>query len=440
MSVGFCFAAKKPAKIIDSYWYDESKTILEINNLNDFVEFQRLLWKNVTFEGKEVHLKTDIIVFDTTDSDTWSQNIKPKDFEEKNYFFSKSTSILGSIYYKLPKFQGKFDGNGHYIRGLYGLPLFIATKNALIQNLNISHSYFWFASIVSRSKNSIIRNCNVSANAGSGGLCGVADKTTIKNCLFNGNIKRNKNGAASGITIVARKNTVLDSNSVSGTIIGKALHINGIAGYMSPSSIAMRNKVDSEIIEKSAFFFGMDYEYSFGLGEYGIGFMGGNMFFGATINKHFSLALGFGAGGTIPPPSPFIMNFDGYYQLLENVSYNDIVYSYEYPKFMLLLYFKPRIYFLPNGNGPTPFFDGDIGYVNNHFGYSRDFLFNPSIGVAKFGEWVSIGLKIRTADYDKLVATEPISNLAGRILYDYEYRGYEKKTNVAISLKIGIGL
>ena len=45
------------------------------------------------------------------------------------------------------KFYGKFDGNGHYIRGFYGRALFEKIENAEIKNLNISHSLFLVAGI-----------------------------------------------------------------------------------------------------------------------------------------------------------------------------------------------------------------------------------------------------------------------------------------------------
>jgi hypothetical protein len=411
LSFGFSFAAGKTVK---SYWYDESKTILEINDLNDFAEFQRLLRKeDFTFEGKEIHLKADIIVFDTTGSNNWSQKIVPRDFTRNKIVFENNILDRSTT-----EFRGKFDGNGHYIRGLYGRPLFGNIKNAEIKNLNISHSHFFNASIAVKSKNSIIKNCNVFANVSAdklnyvvpnvllsspvaaglvlssfyvlpmisklhndrtgfnvGAFVSKTEATTIKNNSFDGII----NGLSSttgGIVGVAKNSTQLDSNNVSGIIIGKARKTDSIAGYMSLSSVATRNKFSSEIVEKSRFTYGYETGYSFGLGNYGISYFGTlDYFAGVMINRHFSLSLGSGAPKPVTAKRTNGIKYswgDNEKDVLEKVIENerrlpkdDILYNGS--DILLPIFLRPRIYF--SEKSISPFIDADVGVMLCWGGY-----------------------------------------------------------------------
>ena len=473
LSVGFCFAAKKPAKIIDSYWYDENKTVLEINNFDDFVEFQRLLLqKRVTFKDKEVHLKTDIIVFDTTDSDTWSQKIKPRDFNEKKHLFKLN------VFFIAPYFRGKFDGNGYYIRGLYGRPLFIIIKNAVIQNLNISHSSFFpdmsyniitSTSIALMSINSTIKDCNVSADVysgggGGGGLVNVTRGTTIKNCSFNGNIKGSK--YTGGITGTARKSSTLDNNKAAGTIIGKARKTDGIAGKITPNSTAINNEDSSKIIEKSRFTFGFETGYSFGIGDYGISNVDNLIFSsGIMINRHFSLSLATELQmATVKNTNGIKYSYyDDEYYVLEKVIENekglpkdDILYNGSW--IAMPIFVKPRFY-LSEKTAISPYIDANIGiilcwdnykyavgkspsywggyYHNTESEFYSSFYFNPSFGVQIRYFTVSLGLKWWGAKYQKLLPGEDGWNLEN-LIETYERGGIVKKPNGAISLKIGV--
>lgn len=112
----------------------EGNTVLEIHNREDFIEFYRLLTlsknQRMTFEGKEIHLMADITVFDTTNYNTWSEVNRPRNFDR-------------TILRDAPLFMGKFDGNGHTVMGLYMGSLFYRINNAVILNLNISHSRFF---------------------------------------------------------------------------------------------------------------------------------------------------------------------------------------------------------------------------------------------------------------------------------------------------------
>ncbi|MCL1947162.1 MAG: right-handed parallel beta-helix repeat-containing protein [Chitinivibrionia bacterium] len=469
LSAVFCFAAGKSVKTIDSYWYDENKTVLEINNFDDFVEFQRLLYEErITFENKEVHLKTDIIVFDTTDSDIWSQKIKPKDFKEKKYLLRPRPFIK-------KYFRGKFDGNGHYIRGLYRMSLSQYIKNAEIKNLNISHSYFDFsAGIAYISKNSIIRNCNVSGNGTFSGLCTFASGTTIKNCSFNGNIKGKQNYVGA-ITGYAGKSTILDSNNVQGTIIGVARRTDPIAGYISLSSVAINNKFSGNIVEKIGFVLGEDIGYSFGLGnDYGISTGDINIFLGAAINRHFSLSLGAGYHFSTVKKTNGIKYTSGDEEddVLEKVIKNekrlpkdDILYNSSFG--FVPIFLKPRFY-LSEKTAMSPFIDADIGimlcraiyryqeeytywygdywYGNYRTGYKyysddefyTSFYFNPSIGVKTNLFSVSLGYKMWIAEYEKLLPGKDGWNLDN--LINTEKGSIIKKPNGAISLRIGISL
>ncbi|MCL1946604.1 MAG: hypothetical protein FWF51_05560 [Chitinivibrionia bacterium] len=500
LSVVFCFAAGKTVK---SYWYDESKTILEINDLNDFAEFQRLLRKeDFTFEGKEIHLKRDIIVFDTTGSNNWSQKIVPRDFTRNKIVFENN--ILDR---SITEFRGKFDGNGHYIMGLYGRPLFGNIKNAEIKNLNISHSHFFNASIAVKSKNSIIKNCNVFANVSAdkrnyvitnvllsspvgihfsggygimlpviiglhskrtgftvGALASKSNGSTIKNNSFDGII--NGINSTGGIVGVAKNSTQLDSNNVSGIIIGKARKTDSIAGYMSLSSIATRNKFSSEIVEKSRFTYGYETGYSFGLGNYGISYFGTlDYFAGVMINRHFSLSLGSGAPKPVTAKRTNGIKYswgDNEKDVLEKVIENerrlpkdDILYNGS--EILLPIFLRPRIYF--SEKSISPFIDADVGVMlcwgdymykyknppgSNYSyrykyesGFYPSFYFNQSVGAQMRFFTVSLGLKFGGAKYQKLLPGEDGWNLEN-LIDTYESGGMVEKTNGAVSLKIGV--
>jgi hypothetical protein len=410
--------------------------------------------EDVTFKGKEIHLKTDIIVFDTTNSDTWSKKIKPKDFEEKKYLLKNS--ILDQSF---SVFNGEFYGNGHYIRGLYGMPLFGLgrIKNAVIQNLNISHSQFFAAnflvagagaSIALSSINSNIRDCNVFADVYSGnGLFNVIIGTTIKNCSYNGNVTGIGNIYAGGIASIARKSSILDNNKVSGIIIGPARRTNGIVGSISSSSVGMNNDESDVIIaEKSGFAFGFETGYSLGIGKYGMSdFNTFNLYIGAIINRHFAIYLGYGL-----PQIPTIGKTNGikysalngyaesvFKEVIENekgLPKDDILYNIG-DEFTIPIFVKPRFYL--SEKSISPFIDADVGIALSFY-ESSNFYFNPSVGVQIKMFTVSLGYKIQAAQYQKLLfGTDNWSY--GSFIGTYESGGIVKRPNGAISLKIGFG-
>ncbi|MBE6534542.1 MAG: hypothetical protein E7678_06215 [Ruminococcaceae bacterium] len=222
----------------DTTWYDASKTILEINDVPDFMEFMYQLeaqgtddngaalgykgnlaaisWTDkMPFEGQTILLNTDIVL---NSGITFTSNGPSS---TNAYCFVRNSKQIG--------FGGTFDGQGHTISGLYisstngtggsifgvaGAATKYPTTNVTVKNLQIKNSYITNSGrgvatiFASAAFNANVRIENVYSNAylnfsnGTdkaplmGGLCAnVGGKLTIDNCVYAGTMTASNEGA-----------------------------------------------------------------------------------------------------------------------------------------------------------------------------------------------------------------------------------------------------
>ena len=437
--------------------FEAGNTILKIHNLDDFIEFQRLrVVRQQTFEGREIHLMNDIIVFDTTGSNTWSANFptiwmigtnnirnfwlannQPRNYntERQQFYLQRFPTYYNTrvpawkIETDFPRpaqFSGTFDGNGHYVRGLYNTSLFGNTiRNAVVRNLNISHSFFGEASIAGKSINSTIDNVNISANViggGAGGLVRKTNNTRISNSSFSGTVSSTSMSSTGGIASVARNSSILRENTFNGALTGRIKKTDGI-GFTSLNSAAVGNTDNSVIAEKQRFLFMPEAAYSWGLGEYGMSTAGFNVLLGAIISRNFSLTIGSGVHfdhldvrhDEIIHERPSPLPETGSWLISEALVYKDFI--------LAPIFLRPKYYFSQNHISPT--ISADIGFEI----MNTSFYFSPSFGMS-FGRFnVSLGYKMHSVEYTEVIH----STLRWRL----EYGDTVRKQNNALSLSIG---
>jgi hypothetical protein len=402
--------------------FQAGDTILEIHNLDDFIEFQRLHFvERNTFEGKEIRLFSDILT-------------NQANLPERHPNFPRLSF----------EFRGKLEGNRHSINGLNGKPLFFRIVNATIQNLNITNSNFQLTSIAIQSVSSIIDNVNVSANIAGGlgsGLVCIATRTIITNSSFNGDIKARSE--AGGLVSRANQGSRLTGNTVSGTMdksIGFGRRMPGVVGVKTISTIDIGNDMSSSITERARFSWGVEFGYSFGFGDYGMDIFEWNFLWGAVINRHFSLYL-----SVSPPDQPTIMRTNGITYVWEttrrdivqvvlanNWNGEEILYI-ESHDVLFPIFLRPRIHFLPNPI--SPFVDIDVGAELIH----GSFYFNPSLGIS-FGAFnISAGYKMHTLEYERLVPSRERIWSGWQWIYSetIDNRGTVRRPNHGLSLKLG---
>ena len=228
----------------DTTWYDESKSILEIKDIPDFLEFMYQLevqgtadngaslgytgnlaaisWDGtMPFDGKTVILTNDIVL---NSGITFTEN-GPSSSDA--YCISRIGNQIG--------FGGVFDGQGHTISGLYisstkgtggsifgvaGAATKYPTSNVTVKNLQVKNSYITstsrgvatiFASAAFNANvrienvysnahlnsNTSIENANDSAIVG-GLVANVGGKLTIDNCVYAGTMSVGAKGTELG--------------------------------------------------------------------------------------------------------------------------------------------------------------------------------------------------------------------------------------------------
>jgi hypothetical protein len=372
--------------------FESGNTILEINNLNDFVEFYRLhFMERETFASKEIHLKADIVI---------EEGFLMLDQRDVGLTMSRG-------------FRGVFEGNGHYIKGLGLVPLFDRVRNAEIRNLNIAESNFGTTSIAFRSKNSTIDNVNVSASIVGrhvGGLFIYASGTTIKNSSFDGNIAATSRQPVGGIVSMAEFSSILNNN-VSGTITAnpRAITRDGV-GAASFSKVA-DNNVSSEIIETLSPVVGLEFGSSFGFGDYGISAWGINAWGGPSINRHFSIALGTGIHWTFSARTNGITYTDLSDETLREIAEHVHMYGQNGDVVMLNtterfvpIFLRPIFY--SGKNMMTLILEADVGIAicrSSTINTYPSFYFSPAIGFEFIGMGAAFGHRMWTGAYEKYV-------------------------------------
>jgi len=361
-------------------------TILEIHNLDDFIEFQRLHFiERNSFAGKEIHLKTDLVI---------------EAGREPAYNISRGI------------FRGVFEGNGHRIRGLGQMPLFNVIRNAEIRNLNIYDSYFIQTTIALRSRNSTLDNVNVSANVigrSVGGLVFSASRSTIKNSSFDGNITalRNSSFSTGGLFSSAEQSTILN-NSVSGIISAHARAIRRGGIGMATFSKVSDNEVNSEIIEQLPPVIGLEFGVAAGLGDYGVNTRGFNVFGGPTINRHFALAFGFGVHRVVSARTNGIFYGDLSEEIISEIFDSlrtqkrfDEDIRFNKTERLVPIYVRPILYI---GRGLfVPIIDADIGIAVARSSKTErypSFYFSPAVGFETLNVGFSFGYRMWTAEYE----------------------------------------
>ena len=222
----------------DTTWYDADKTVLEIKDIPDFMEFMYQLeaqgttdngaalgytgnlaaisWTDkMPFEGQTILLTTDIVL---NPGITFTENGPSS---QDAYCFERKDKQIG--------FGGTFDGQGHTISGLYisaakgtagsifgvaGAATKYPTTNVTVKNLQIKNSYITnsyrgvatiFASAAFNANvriENVYSNAHLNHSAGTdetpiiGGLCAnVGGKLTIDNCVYAGTMTASDEGA-----------------------------------------------------------------------------------------------------------------------------------------------------------------------------------------------------------------------------------------------------
>ncbi|MCL2845324.1 MAG: hypothetical protein FWE23_07745 [Chitinivibrionia bacterium] len=391
--------------------FSAGHTILEIHYPNDFLEFLRLLFiERNTFAGKEIHLKNDLA------------------FEPGTLPMHNITRV---------EFRGIFEGNGHSIKGLGQVPLFGIIRNAEIRNLNVSGQFIQ-TTVALRSRNSTLDNVNVSANVigrSVGGLVFSASRTTIKNSSFDGNITASPGSSfpTGGLFSSAEQSTI-SNNSVSGTMSAHARAIRRDGIGMTTFSRVSDNEVNSEIIEQLSPFVGLEFGLAAGLGDYGVNTRAFNVFLGSAINRHFSIALGFGIHRVLSARTNGIFYdelsdetiFGIFDSLIMQGRFNEDI-LFNTTERLVPIYVRPILHI---GRGLiVPVIDADIGIAiarSSEIGRYPSFYFSPAAGFEILNFGFSFGYRMWTAAYEKFTL---------RPNEDIFYTGREKRLNNAIFFK-----
>jgi len=389
--------------------FSAGHTILEINSLDDFIEFQRLHFiERNTFAGKEIHLKTDIVI-------------------------EAGTVPVNNIV--RGRFHGIFEGNGHYIRGLGQMPFFNVIRNAEIRNLNIFDSYFIQTTVALRSRNSTLDNVNVSANVigrSVGGLVFSASRSTIKNSSFDGNITASPGSSfpTGGLFSSAEQSTI-SNNSVSGTMSAHARAIRRDGIGMVTFSKVSDNEINSEIIEQLPPAIGLEFGIAAGTGDYGVNTWAFNFWGGSAINRHFSIALGFGIHRVLSARTNGIFYDDLSDETILGI-FDSLSMQGRFNEDILLnaterlvpIYVRPILHI---GRGLiVPIIDSDIGIAvvrTSETGRYPSFYFSPAVGFEMLNFGFSFGCRMWTAAYEKFTL---------RPNGDIFYLGREKRLNNSI--------
>ncbi len=239
----------------DSSWYDSTATELVINDAADLADFAYQVRSGKQFVGVTVKLNCNII-WAEGDASEWSATNKP----------ARVWSTIGTS--ETNSFRGTFDGQGHYVSGLYckttgssRAGFFGEICNATVKNLSVINSYFCADQLVggiagmARFTNTI-SDCYVDAYIHSitaagqvGGLIGQAfngyadNSLTISNCETRGVITSDLSQQVGGMVGIAKgtskdknKNEVLTSltlnmtNCLSTATLSGASQIGGMVG------------------------------------------------------------------------------------------------------------------------------------------------------------------------------------------------------------------
>ena len=215
--INWSYPTEKPAKPFDGGDGTESNPY-RIRTAQQLMNFAWMVNDGEEYEGKYFLMTDDIVLNEGVITENGSFNTK-----------GSFKDCIGIGHYNTfvdDDFGGIFDGGGHTIYGFYRnivegkkehftAALFYSLDNAIVQNLNISHSFIHnyqaniadgTGYIAGSAYKSTIANCHVtksiieSCGYGTrghgkyhrffsvGGIAGIIEKSTVKDCSFSGNI------------------------------------------------------------------------------------------------------------------------------------------------------------------------------------------------------------------------------------------------------------
>lgn len=229
-------------------WYTQgpkSDGYYHIGTISDLLGLANLVNNGTElFQGKTIVLDNDL-VFNSGYASQW-RNSGP----------SWSWTPIGKS--NSYHFRGTFDGQGHYISGLYNPDkndngLFGFTTNAVIQNVAVINSYFgttstkgqFLSGAVARALGGVLRNIYSNAILVSGvsdwytgGIAGCVQAGTVDSCVFEGDIytnPENKGRYIGGITggpDGASYTATITNCLFAGTIDTRSTEVGGIVGML----------------------------------------------------------------------------------------------------------------------------------------------------------------------------------------------------------------
>ena len=216
--------------------YNEENHYYEIGNAGQLYWFAYNVNNDSSFRGANAVLTANIVVNENVLAEMEKETPNTEQFRQWTPIGNRS------IYY-----NGKFDGCGHTISGLYfynpsngyvGLFGFIDTS-CIIQNLGVIDSYFRSAgrlgAIAGHIYSGKINNCYSASSLNSsyavGGIAGYNLGGTITDCYNIGNITQIEYDRAHAGGIVGENHGTVSNCYNSGTILGDSCFVGGIIGY-----------------------------------------------------------------------------------------------------------------------------------------------------------------------------------------------------------------
>ena len=242
----------------DQTWYDSSKTTHMIVTAADLYGLKQLINSDgVTFDSsKTIYLANDIVV-----NDEVGKNL--------------ATATNPNVWTPITKFGGTFDGNDHFIKGLYmngaGQNFFIKTaSNCTIKDVRFVGGYTestgggnatvaeTFTGTMSGVYSDTIFNVNVGDGISfTGGLiaCSAVGTSTIENCWYAGEITSDgyQIGGIAGVASVSASGVTVEINNclVTGAITCKKAYNSHCGGF-----VGNQNTANTTLTVKNSIFAG----------------------------------------------------------------------------------------------------------------------------------------------------------------------------------------
>lgn len=252
----------------DVSWYNDGDTVFYISTAEQLAGLSQLVGKGNEFKDKTIKLTQDIYLNDTSGWKNWDK------YPPRNEWRQIGFLISGGWWFRIEPFMGKFEGDGHFIYGMYiyyrRYPLWVIcpkglfgwTKNAIINNVGLSHFYiysnnYYLATITGINTNSIIENCAISGvingNKFVGGISGATTEQgkIISNSVYAEITGDEFVGGISGFV----KNSNVSENNFNGNVLGYSRSVGVLAGGAFGKSVIVNNefsnKNNAKIVGKS---------------------------------------------------------------------------------------------------------------------------------------------------------------------------------------------